>query len=97
MSDNINAVQEKPSQENVLFDDTELSLDDLENQLDAELEAKFSDLELLEEEQEKIGNPDSIGDTVLSVVWEQFINQVGVVAGQDFIEENRGLTLDLRK
>lgn len=97
MSDNTNAVQENSSRENVLFDDTELSLDDLENQLDAELEAKFSELELLEEEQEKIGNPDSIGDTVLSVVWEQFINQVGVVAGQDFIEENRGLTLDLRK
>ena len=97
MSDNISAVQGKPSQENMLFDETELSLDDLENQLNAELAAKFSDLELLEEDLEKISNPDSIGDTILSVVWEQFINQVGAVAGQDFIEENRGLTLDLRK
>ena len=32
----------------------------------------------------------------MNVVWEQFINQVGVIAGEDFIKENRGLTLDLR-
>ena len=32
----------------------------------------------------------------MNVVWEQFINQVGGIAGEDFILENRGLTLDLR-
>ena len=32
----------------------------------------------------------------MNVVWEQFINQVGGIAGEDFIQENRGLTLDLR-
>ena len=98
MSDNTNAVQENSSfEDNFLLDDEEPNLDEIEDKLDAELEVQFSDLELLEEEQAKISNPDSIGDTVLGVVWEQFINQVGTVAGQDFIEENRGLTLDLRK
>jgi len=97
MSDNTNAVQDNSSLEGVfLLNDDELNFDEIENKLDAELEAKFFDLDLLEDEQEKIGNPDSIGDTVLTVVWEQFINQVGAVAGQDFIEENRGLKLDLR-
>jgi hypothetical protein len=32
----------------------------------------------------------------MNVVWEQFMNQVAVTAGEDFINENRGLTLDLR-
>lgn len=33
----------------------------------------------------------------MDVVWEQFVNQVAVTAGEDFIKENRGLHLDLRK
>ena len=32
----------------------------------------------------------------MNVVWEQFMNQVAVTAGQDFIKENGDLTLDLR-
>lgn len=68
----------------------------LESQLDAELDSQMEDLKVLEEEHDKIGNPATIGETVKNVVWEQFINQVGVIAGEDFIRENRGLTLDLR-
>ena len=34
-------------------------------------------------------------ETVMNVVWEQFLNQIAVTAGEDFIRENRGLTLDL--
>lgn len=73
-----------------------VDLDELESKLDSELEEQMIDLESLENDREKIGNPDSIGETVMNVVWEQFINQVGVIAGEDFIKENRGLTLDLR-
>ena len=73
-----------------------VNFDDLESKLTSELEEQMSDLELLEQDREKIGNPNTIGETVMNVVWEQFINQVGVVAGEDFIKENRGLTLDLR-
>lgn len=69
--------------------------EELEKIFESELEEDFSDLGLLEEDRKKIGNPDSIGETVMNVVWEQFINQVGVIAGEDFIKENRGLTLDL--
>lgn len=64
--------------------------------LNSELEEQLADLKGLELDREKIGNPDTIGHTVMNVVWEQFINQVGVIAGEDFIKENRGLTLDLR-
>lgn len=78
------------------LDTDSIDFDDLESKLDSELEEQMADLEGLESDREKIGNPDTIGHTVMNVVWEQFINQVGVVAGEDFIKENRGLTLDLR-
>ena len=73
-----------------------VSFDELESKLDSELVKQMADLEVLEKDREKIGTPDSIGNTVMKVVWEQFINQVGVIAGEDFIKENRDLTLDLR-
>ena len=73
-----------------------LDFDELESKLESELEEQMSDLVGLEQDAEKIGNPDTLGETVMNVVWEQFINQVGVVVGEDFIKENRGLTLDLR-
>ena len=79
------------------LDTDSIDFDDLESKLDSELEEQMVDLEGLEADREKIGNPDTIGHTVMNVVWEQFINQVGIVAGEDFIKENRGLTLDLRK
>lgn len=72
-------------------------LDELQNELKAQLEENLSDLEGLEEDFKKIGSPEALEDTIQSVIWEQFINQIGVVAGEDFIKENRGLTLDLRK
>lgn len=73
-----------------------IDFDDLESKLNSELEEQMADLEGLELDREKIGNLDTIGHVVMNVVWEQFINQIGVIAGEDFIKENRGLTLDLR-
>ena len=48
-------------------------------------------------EKETIGSPDRLGDVIKDVIWEQFINQIAVTAGEDFIKENNGLTLDLHK
>ncbi|MBP7786222.1 hypothetical protein KA062_03135 [Patescibacteria group bacterium] len=31
----------------------------------------------------------------MNVVWEQFLNQIANSAGEDFIKENRDLTLDI--
>lgn len=73
-----------------------IDFDELESKLESELVEQMDDLKGLELDQEKIGNPDSIGNTVKNVVWEQFINQIGVIAGEDFIKENRDMTLDLR-
>ena len=63
-----------------------VDFNELESKLEAELEEQMSELKDLEIEREKIGNPDTIGETMMNVVWEQFINQIGVQAGEDFIK-----------
>lgn len=73
-----------------------LSLDELEAKLYGELEGQLSGLEFLEKEREKISDPEGLGETIGNAVWEQFVLQIGSIAGEDFIEENRGNTLDLR-
>lgn len=71
-------------------------LNELEGKLQNELEKELSDLEFLKEEKGHIGSPDALGETIKNIVWEQFLNQVAVTAGEDFIKENHGLHLDLR-
>ena len=95
----MNQIEKETSEELQVWSDMDcdsIDFDVLEETLESELEEQLSDLRDLEVDKEKIGNPDTIGETVMNVVWEQFINQVGVVAGEDFIKANRGLTLDLR-
>lgn len=78
------------------IDTDAVDFDELESKLESDFEEQMLDLQILEEDRKKIGNPDSLGETVMNAVWEQFLNQISVVAGEDFIRENRGLTLDLR-
>ncbi len=73
-----------------------IDFDELERTLENDLNSQLSDLDFLIKDREKINNPESLGDTVREVIWEQFLNQIAVTAGEDFIQENRGLTLDLR-
>ena len=67
-----------------------------EEELEEQLKEKLDDLDFLKEEREHINNPDHLGETVMNVVWEQFMNQVAATAGEEFISENHGLHLDLR-
>ena len=82
--------------ENDMAIDEEMDFDELERQLEEGLEDSLSELQFLEEDKAKISNPDNLGNAVMGVVWDQFIIQIGAVAGDDFIKENRGMTLDLR-
>lgn len=70
--------------------------DELESRLEESLEDSLSQLEFLKEDKNKISNPDNLGNAVMEVVWDQFIIQIGAVAGEDFIKDNRGMRLDLR-
>lgn len=62
------------------YDDASLDFDfdERERVLEEELEKVFSDLEMLKEDKEKIGNPDALGKVVLDEVWKQFANQIGL-------------------
>lgn len=92
MNDKENALLD----ENDIAIDEDLDFDELERQLEEGLEDSLSELQFLEEDKAKISNPDNLGNAVMGVVWDQFIIQIGAVAGDDFIKENRGMTLDLR-
>lgn len=78
----------------------EPNLDDLALQLYDDCETTFDEdlatLKFLEEQREKIGNHEALGEVVRDIIWEQFQSQIGIQAGKDFIEKNRGNTLDLR-
>jgi hypothetical protein len=76
---------------------TDLILNDLESQLIEDLEGNLEDLEFLEGEELKIGNPESIGETMKEIVWEQFQLQIGIDAGEKFVKENKGRNLDLSR
>lgn len=91
-----NAVLEKKEQLNEDLTES-FDFDELEEKLQSQLEEELADMQFLAEEKEKIGSPDNLGNVIMDVVWEQFLNQVAVTAGEDFIKENRDLHLDLRK
>ena len=91
-----NAVLDKKEQMNEELTES-FDFDELEEKLQSQLEEELADMQFLAEEKEKIGSPDNLGNVIMDVVWEQFINQVAVTAGEDFIKDNRGLHLDLRK
>lgn len=93
MNDNENALLESEEAET---QSEEFDFDELERQLEEGLEDSLSELNFLEEDKAKISNPENLGNAVLGVVWDQFVIQIGSVAGEDFIKENRGMRLDLR-
>lgn len=78
--------------ENMTLMEENINFNELEEVQD-KLEKEISDLDFLEKE--KIGNPENLGNAIKDVIWEQFINQIAITAGEDFIKENNGLTLDL--
>lgn len=67
----------------------------LEQQLEAALAEKLDDLDSLREDLQHIDSVEHLGDTILNAVWDQFATQVAITAGEDFLRENKGLTLDL--
>lgn len=71
-------------------------IDELEENLQSKLEKELLAMEFLNKEREQIGNPENLGNVIMGVVWDQFLQQIASSVGDDFIKENGGLTLDLR-
>lgn len=74
----------------------DFNLEDLESELRLSIDAELEKLDYLHKESEKLGTPDNLGETIKTIVWDQFLNQIGRVAGEDFVKENRGLNFDPR-
>lgn len=62
----------------IVNSDLDFDFDAKERELEEELKKAFSDMKLLKEDKEKIGNPDALGKVVLDEVWKQFGNQIGL-------------------
>ena len=58
--------------------DDVFDFDQLEEKLQSQLEEGLSEFEFLQEEKEKIGNPDALGKVIMDAVWKQFSNQIGL-------------------
>lgn len=69
----------------------------LESNLSDQFTNQLADLEVLKQQHASISNPDKVGQVVIDTVWDQLMNNIAAVAGDDFITENGGMTLDLRK
>ena len=65
------------------IDETETyDFDEMESVLEQEITDSFADLEFLEQDRKKVGDPESLSHAVENIVWEQFCNQVGINAGE---------------
>lgn len=71
-----NAVLNKEELEEELWGS--FDLDELEEKFQSELEEEIASFEFLQEEKEKIGNPDELGKIIMDEVWNQFGNQIGL-------------------
>lgn len=60
------------------YDDESLNIDDLEFSFEEALKLQLSDLSTLEEEMEKIGDPENLGEVISDEIWNQFSNQIGL-------------------
>lgn len=79
------------------YDNEPIDLESLEEMLQNDIDEELSGLEFLEEEREKIGSPENLGEVIKNVVWDQFMIQIAATAGEDFVKENCCMSLDLRK
>lgn len=71
--------------------------EEFSEELEKQLELDMQELESLEKFEHDFYKTEGIMKVVANVVSEQFNNRIAAMAGQDFIEDNRGMTLDLRK
>ena len=90
--------------ENEQFDlqTTELDIDyekllGLESSLEDNLKDIAEHIDQLDIDREKLQNNEYLQESIENIVWEQVQLQVATQIGQEFIKDNHGQTLDLRK
>ena len=80
--------------------DIEIKYDELlnlGNSLENNLKDLIKDIEKIDLDREKLQNNEYLQESIENIVWEQVQLQIAAQIGDEFIKENNGQTLDLRK
>lgn len=72
-------------------------LKDLQSSLQVELNDILDELSSIEEDREKLQNNQYLEEAIQDIIWDQVQNQLAVQIGKEFIKDNNGQKLDLRK
>ena len=70
---------------------------DLQSSLQVELNDILDELSSIEEDREKLQNNEYLEKAIQDIIWDQVQNQLAVQIGEEFIKDNNGQKLDLRK
>ncbi|MCB6480608.1 hypothetical protein LI134_09920 [Streptococcus parasanguinis] len=73
------------------------NLIDLKSTLQVELNDILDELSSIEEDREKLQNNRYLEEAIQDIIWDQVQNQLAVQIGEEFIKDNNGQKLDLRK
>ena len=73
------------------------NLIDLQSSLQVELNDILDELSTIEEDREKLQNNKYLEEAIQDIIWDQVQNQLAVQIGEEFIKDNNGQKLDLRK
>ena len=73
------------------------NLIDLKSTLQVELKDILDELSSIEEDREKLQNNQYLEEAIQDIIWDQVQNQLAVQIGEEFIKDNNGQKLDLRK
>ena len=73
------------------------NLMDLQSSLQVELNDILDELSSIEEDREKLQNNEYLEEAIQDIIWDQVQNQLAVQIGEEFIKDNNGQKLDLRK
>lgn len=73
------------------------NLIDIKSTLQVELNDILDELSSIEEDREKLQNNQYLEEAIQDIIWDQVQNQLAVQIGEEFIKDNNGQKLDLRK
>lgn len=73
------------------------NLINLKSTLQVELNDILDELSSIEEDREKLQNNQYLEEAIQDIIWDQVQNQLAVQIGEEFIKDNNGQKLDLRK
>lgn len=75
----------------------EFDFDELIENFEKQIDVDMQEIELLEKSRSNFNSTEGILEVIANSVSDQFNSRIAAIAGEDFIDDNNGLTLDLRE